>query len=78
MAAQLRKRVLSIFFLSIWRPVGFARVEAISRPIQSKRRGGGIENRKDSFDRFQEVGGYPAPVAAFVEPLQEPSGYTVK
>jgi hypothetical protein len=48
----------------------FKRVQPIARDIQSLRRRGGIENRKNSFDRFHKVGSYPAPIAAFIEAFQ--------
>ena len=48
----------------------FKRVQPIARDIQSLRRRGGIENRKNSFDRLQKVGSYPASIAAFIEAFQ--------
>jgi hypothetical protein len=48
----------------------FKRVQSIARDIQSLRRRGGIENRKNSFDRLQKVWSYPAPIAAFIEAFQ--------
>jgi hypothetical protein len=48
----------------------FQRVQTIPGEIQTLRAGGGIENCKDSFHGFQEVGPYPAPVAAFIETFQ--------
>jgi hypothetical protein len=50
----------------------FQRVQAIPREIQGLRAGGGIEDGKDSFHRFQEVGPDPAAVTAFIETLQAP------
>jgi hypothetical protein len=52
--------------------VAFQRMQAIAREIQSLRRRGGIENRKDSFNRLQKVGAYPASVVAFIEAFQAP------
>jgi hypothetical protein len=48
----------------------FKRVQPVARDIQSLRRRGGIENRKNSFDRFQKVGSYTASIAAFIEAFQ--------
>jgi hypothetical protein len=48
----------------------FQRVQTIPREIQGLRVGGGIKDGEDSFHRFQEVGPYPASVAAFIETLQ--------
>ena len=48
------------------------RMQAIARKIQGLRRRGRIENRKDAFDSFQQVGAYPASVAAFLEAFQAP------
>ena len=48
---------MSGFFMGAW-------------DIQSLRCRGGIENRKNSFDRFQKVGSYPASIAAFIEAFQ--------
>lgn len=47
-------------------------VQTIAREIESLRRRGGIEKRKDSFHRFQQIGAYPASVVARIEPLQAP------
>jgi hypothetical protein len=48
----------------------FQLVQRILGKIQTLGAGGGIENRNDSFHRFQEVGPYPASVAAFIETFQ--------
>jgi hypothetical protein len=48
----------------------FERVQPIPGEIQALRASGGIKDCKDSFHRFQEVGSYPAPVAAFIETFQ--------
>jgi len=45
-------------------------MQAIAGNIQSLRCGGGVENREDSFNRLQQVGTYPAAVAAFIEPFE--------
>ena len=45
-------------------------VKAIPGNIQSLRRGGRIENCKDSFDSFQEVGPNPARVTPLIEAFQ--------
>ena len=61
--------------------VAFEWVQAIAGNIQSLRRGGGVENRQNSFDRLQQVGAYPAVVAAFIEPFDATileAGYTVR
>jgi len=50
----------------------FQRMQTIAGEIQGLRAGGGIEDRKDSFHRLQEVGPYPASVAAFIEAFQAP------
>src|SRR6202166_1833240 len=50
--------------------VAFQRVQAITGQIETLRRCRRIENRKDSFHRVQEVGAYPASVAAFIEALE--------
>jgi hypothetical protein len=47
-------------------------MQAIAGNIQSLRRGGGVENREDSFNGLQQVRPYPAPVAAFIEPFEAP------
>jgi hypothetical protein len=47
-------------------------VKASAGNIQSLRRGGVVENREDSFDRLHQVWAYPAPINAFIEPLQTP------
>src|SRR5438309_12003645 len=52
--------------------VAFEWMQAIAGNFQSSRRGGGIENREDSFNGFQQVRPYPAPVVAFIKPLQAP------
>src|ERR1019366_10814834 len=52
--------------------IAFERVKAIPWNIQSLRHGGGVEDRKDSLNRLQQVRAYPAPVAALVEPFQTP------
>ena len=43
---------------------------AIARNVQSLRRAGIVENRQHARYRFQQVGTYPAPVAAFIEPFE--------
>jgi hypothetical protein len=45
-------------------------MQAIAGNIQSLRCGGGIENREDSFHRVQQVGTYPATVAALIKPFE--------
>jgi len=50
----------------------FQRVQTIPGEIQGLRAGGGIEDGKDSFHGFHEVGPYPASVAALIEALQAP------
>jgi hypothetical protein len=50
----------------------FQGVQPIAGEIQGLRAGGGIEDRKDSFYRLQEVGPYPASVAAFIEAFEAP------
>jgi len=47
-------------------------VQTIAREIQGLRAGGGVEDREDSFHGLQEVGPYPASVAAFLEAFQAP------
>ena len=47
-------------------------MQAIAGDIQTLRRRGGIENRKDSFNRLQKVGAYPTSVVAFIEAFQAP------
>jgi len=50
--------------------VTFERMQPITGNIQSLWRVGGVENREDSFNRLQQVGTYPAAVAAFLEPFE--------
>jgi hypothetical protein len=50
----------------------FERMQPIPGEIQGLRGSGGIEDRKNPFHRVQEVGPYPASVAAFIETLQAP------
>jgi len=52
--------------------IAFERVKAIPWNVESLWHGGGVENRKDPFDRIQQIRAYPAPVAALVEPFQAP------
>ena len=52
--------------------IAFERVKAIPWNIQSLRRGSGVENRKNSFNRVHQIRPYPAPVAALIEPFQTP------
>ena len=50
----------------------FQRMQTIAGQVQCLRVGGGIEDRKNSFHRLQEIGSYPASVAAFIEAFQAP------
>jgi hypothetical protein len=50
--------------------VAFERMQAIPGNVESLRRGGGIENRKNSLSRIQEVGTYPAAVPALIKPFK--------
>ena len=49
--------------------LAFERVQTITGNIQALRRLGGIEHRKNSQHRVQQIGPYSAPVAALIEPL---------
>jgi hypothetical protein len=51
--------------------IAFKRVQ-VPGDIQTLRRRGGIEHRKDSLNRFQQIGAYSASVVAFIEALQAP------
>jgi hypothetical protein len=50
--------------------ISFERVQAIARNIQSLWSSRAIEIREDSFDSLQQIGPYPAAVAAFIEPFE--------
>ena len=52
--------------------VAFKLVQTKAWEIESLRRRGGIENRKNSFHRLQQVGAYSTSVVALIEPLQAP------
>jgi hypothetical protein len=47
-------------------------MQAIPGKVQSMRRSSGVENRKDSFNCFQQARTYPTPVIAFIEPFKTP------
>jgi hypothetical protein len=46
------------------------RVQVVTRYVQALGRRGGIEHRKDSFNRVYQIGPNPASVATFIETFQ--------
>jgi hypothetical protein len=50
--------------------VAFKRMQAIAGNVQSLRRRGGIEHRKDSFNGFDQIRAYSTPVSTFIQTFQ--------
>jgi hypothetical protein len=45
-------------------------VKPVAGDVEGLRRGRGVKNRHNSFNRFHKVGPYPPAVVAFVKPFQ--------